>query len=414
MSILGLHRYAFTTGIVAALLTGCAGAQLRAGQPDTLPQTIAPLSYRVLHSFGSGYDGQTPYANLIDVNGTLYGTTALGGEHCHTNDVGGCGTVFSISKDGTERVLYSFRGGSDGAYPAAGLIDVHGTLYGTTVKGGTNCGKGYSCGIVYSISTTGKERVLHRFTGQPDGGFPWAGLIDVNGTLYGTTARGGTYKLGTVFSITTTGKETVLHSFAGFQNGDGSLPFATLINVNGTLYGTTNGGGKHKFSGTVFSISTTGDERVLYSFKVGSSGDGQNPYAGLVDLNGMLYGTTFSGGVTYSGGVVFRVGMHGTERVLYSFRTPEGTNPYASLIDLKGRLYGTSTQGGTGCGNAGCGTVYSVSTAGNVHVLHRFANGSDGALPDASLLDVNGTLYGTTTSGGAYAGGLGTVFALTP
>jgi uncharacterized repeat protein (TIGR03803 family) len=66
-------------------------------------------------------------------------------------------TVFSISKGGTEHVLYSFRGGSDGEYPAGGLIDVNGTLYGTTVKGGANCGKGYSCGTVYSISTAGKE-----------------------------------------------------------------------------------------------------------------------------------------------------------------------------------------------------------------------------------------------------------------
>ncbi len=422
MLTLALHGYALSTSVVA-LLAGCAGSQPPIGPPGTVPQAmravptydvapdVAPLSYRVLHSFGSGSDGQDPDANLIDVNGTLYGTTAMGGGYCHSSDTGGCGTVFSISKGGTEHVLYSFRGGSDGEYPAAGLIDVNGTLYGTTVKGGANCGKGYSCGTVYSISTAGKEKVLHRFTGQPDGGYPWAGLIDVNGTLYGTTARGGTYKLGTVFSISTSGKETVLHSFAGYQNRDGSLPFAGLINVNGTLYGTTNGGGKFRFAsesyGTVFSMSTTGEEHLLHSFQIGPRGDGANPYASLIDVNGVLYGTTFSGGTTYCCGTVFRIDMHGRERVLYSFHTADGLNPYASLIDVKGRLYGTTESGGENK----YGTVFSISTTGNVRVLHSFG-ASDGADPNASLLNVNGTLYGTTSACGSSCGG--TVFALTP
>lgn len=422
-------RYIFSITGSMALLAGCGGSQLPIGQPGTVPQTmrkvstydvvqdVTPSSYRVLHSFGSASDGWYPYANLIDVNGTLYGTTTNGGAYCHTNDTGGCGTVFSIRKDGKEHVLYSFRGGSDGEYPAGGLIDVKGTLYGTTVKGGANCGKGYSCGTVYSVSTAGEEKVLHRFTGQPDGGYPWAGLIDVNGTLYGTTERGGTYKLGTVFSISTTGNETVLHSFAGYQNRDGSLPFASLLNVNGTLYGTTNGGGKYRHAsesdGTVFSISTSGEERVLHSFQIGPRGDGANPYAGLIDVNGVLYGTTFSGGTTYCCGTVFRITTRGKERVLHSFGGSDGTNPNASLIDVKGRLYSTAELGGAN----NDGTVFSISTTGKVQVLHSFA-GTDGAEPTASLLDVNGTLYGTTNGGGSYAGsskdGSGTVFALTP
>jgi uncharacterized repeat protein (TIGR03803 family) len=415
-----LNRYALWSCVAAATLAGCGGSQAPIGAPGAMPQAMriapthgvvegaAPLFYHVLHSFGSGSDGQGPHANLIDVNGTLYGTTAMGGRYCHSSDTGGCGTVFSISKSGTEHVLYSFRGGSDGEYPAAGLIDVNGVLYGTTVKGGANCG---TCGTVYSISTAGKEKVLHRFTGQPDGGYPWAGLIDVNGTLYGTTTRGGTYNLGTAFSISTSGKETVLHSFAGYQHRDGSLPFAGLINVNGTLYGTTNGGGKFKFAsesdGTVFSMSTTGEEHLLHSFQIGSRGDGANPYASLIDVNGVLYGTTFSGGTTYCCGTVFRIDTHGKERVLYSFHTADGLNPYASLIDVKGRLYGTTESGGENK----YGTVFSISTTGNVRVLHSFG-GSDGADPNASLLNVNGTLYGTTSSCNSSCGG--TVFALTP
>lgn len=417
MKSLHLGRIAFYACLVAPLLGGCAfplgPSKGQDGMQPTADRTgVSPLYYRVLHSFGGGTDGKDPYANLINVNGTLYGTTAMGGAHCHSNSSGGCGTVFSISPGGTEQVLYSFRGGSDGEFPAAALLNVNGVLYGTTVKGGANCGKGVSCGTVYSITMAGKEKVVHRFTGQPDGGFPWGSLIYVQGTLYGTTARGGTYKLGTVFSLTETGTETVLHSFSGTQNRDGSLPYAGLIDVRGTLYGTTNGGGKSN-GGTVFSISTTGEEHVLHSFKVGRRGDGANPYASLIDANGTLTGTTLSGGATYCCGAIFGVTTAGKERVLHSFHTTDGTNPYAGLIYLNSRLYGTTTSGG----EFGYGTVFSMSKTHNVLVLHNFsAGGTDGTVPNASLLDVNGMLYGTTTGGGAYSskGGGGTVFALTP
>jgi uncharacterized repeat protein (TIGR03803 family) len=119
-------------------------------------------------------------------------------------------------------------------------------------------------------------------------------LIDVNGTLYGTTMQGGTYNLGTVFSISPTGTERVLHNFgSGGANPDGTEPKAGLTNVNGTLYGTTSTGGKYNL-GTIFSMSLTGTERVLHSF--GKGHDGSDPQAGFLDLNGTLYGVTTHGG----------------------------------------------------------------------------------------------------------------------
>lgn len=100
--------------------------------------------------------------------------------------------------------MYRFTGGSDGATPASGLIDVNGTLYGTTLNGGASC----TCGTVYSVSTSGAETVLYRFTGGTDGWIPIAGLTDVHGTLYGTTELGGDkvgccskYGGGTVFTF---------------------------------------------------------------------------------------------------------------------------------------------------------------------------------------------------------------------
>jgi uncharacterized repeat protein (TIGR03803 family) len=241
------------------------------------------------------------------VNGALYGTTIVGGVSC-VSDGGGCGTVFSITPGGKEKVVYSFRGGTDGALPGgAGLIDVTGTLYGTTRYGGAYSTHFVgSAGTVFTITPSGKEKVLHSFGSGTDGIEPQSGLIEVNGTLYGTTYSGGsghcgTFGCGTVFSITPSGRETVLHSFSG---PDGHEPMTALLNVNGTLYGTTNSGGAHGF-GTVFSMTLSGDETVLYSFG-GSGQDGLFPESGVIDVNGTLYGTTWWGGAT-NGGTVFSI-----------------------------------------------------------------------------------------------------------
>ena len=315
------------------------------------------------------------------------------------------------------RVLYSFhRSGNDGEIPYAGLIDVKGMLYGTTTSGGT-----YGDGAVFSISTAGTEHVLHSFGGLPDGALPYAGLIDVKGRLYGTTRYGGTYDPsyggnGTVFSISTAGREHVLHSFGG--RPDGAYPDAGLIDVKGALYGTTSGGGAYgnegsspyRLGGTVFSVSTAGTEYVLHSF--GNASDGNSPYAGLIAAKGTFYGTTSTGGSgcgSYGCGTVFSINTTRKERVLHSFGgDSDGARPHASLIDVKGTLYGTTGDGG----RYGLGTVFSISAAGSEHVLHSFGSGSDGNRPYASLIDENGTLYGTTIAGGKH--GSGTVFALKP
>jgi uncharacterized repeat protein (TIGR03803 family) len=262
--------------------------------------SITPSGHEtVLHRFAGPPDGKQPYAPLRNVNGTLYGTTELGGAY-------NSGTVFSISPGGKEKVLYSFRNSPDGALPAAGLIDVTGTLYGTTRSGGAY--GAYSCvpacGTVFIITPSGKEKVLYSFGKGSDGVEPATALVEVKGTLYGTTCCGGancgSVGCGTVFSITPSGRETVLHSFNG---SDGLGPGATLLNVNGTLYGTTNGGGAYK-DGTVFSITRSGHETVLYSFKGGQDGD--LPQSGLSYVNGTFYGTTPSGGA-HNDGTVYSI-----------------------------------------------------------------------------------------------------------
>lgn len=162
----------------------------------------------------------------------------------------------------------------------------------------------------------GAYKVLHRFRGH-DGANATAGLIDVNGTLYGTTYRGGANRYGSIFSITTTGIEKTLYSF--HRGRDGAYPYASLINVRGTLYGTTELGGANGF-GTVFSVTRAGTEKALYSFK--DSPDGENPDGALLDVRGTLYGTTDGGGNNFGAGTVFSVTTTGKETVLYTFGAP--------------------------------------------------------------------------------------------
>src|SRR5580704_238438 len=177
MRISGFSRHALLCCVAAAMLAGCGGSQPPIGVPDAMPELEtapghivahhigAPSSFHVLHSFGPLPDGAQPYAGLIDVKGTLYGTTFTGGSNgCGTGYI--CGTVFSITTTGVEQVLYNFTG-SSGEYPMAGLIDVNGTLYGTTFGGGM-----YDAGTVFTISTAGAEQALYSFTGGSDGSLP--------------------------------------------------------------------------------------------------------------------------------------------------------------------------------------------------------------------------------------------------
>jgi uncharacterized repeat protein (TIGR03803 family) len=411
---LRLGRYASGVCVSIAMLAGCGGTQPLSPSPGgvTAERTRVPAAYGVIYSFkGPSGDGAFPASGLIHLKGTLYGTTVDGGPYTSTCYRLGCGTVYAISASGNETVLHNFGGSGDGETPAATLINVKGTLYGTTIEGGTD-----SYGTVFSITTSGAESVLYSFKGNGDGAYPYEGLIDVNGTLYGTTHAGGSecYSTGcgTVFKITTSGKEKVVYSFKG-GSGDGAAPEAGLTDVNGTLYGTTYEGGPND-EGTVFSIKTSGKEALLHSF--GGYGDGANARAGVIDVNGTFYGTTYDGGANDEG-TVFSIKTSGKETVLHSFPagSGDGFSPKAALVNVKGTLYSTTDHGGVD----GFGTVFAITRSGAETVLHSFGGSGDGTYPSASLIDVMGTLYGTTEYGGgtgncALEGGCGTVFSLSP
>src|SRR5580692_3555580 len=283
-------RYALFCSVAAALLSGCSGSQPPIGAPFSASSTRLTAqrpatrgTFKVLYSFSGSADGGGP-SGLLDVGGTLYGTTYSGGLKLCERKHSYCGTVFSVSTSGTQTQLYAFRGTArkDGASPNAPLADVNGTLYGTTVAGGS-----VSRGTTYSITPSGVEKVLHSFTGPPaDGIGPAAGLVNVKGTLYGTTSSGGAYDDGTLYSITPSGAETVIYSFAG----GGSPTNGALLNVNGKLYGTAGGG----CCGIVYTIASSGRVNALYAF--GGSPDGRSPAGGLISVDGKLYGVTEHGG----------------------------------------------------------------------------------------------------------------------
>lgn len=196
----------------------------------------------------------------------------------------------AIASAQTGTVPYSFNGTTDGKTPYGGVVlDSEGNLYRTTFEGGNTCySLPDSCGVVFKLTPSGTQTLVHSFagSGKPgfhDGDWPWAGLVmDKKGNLYGTTSSGGSTagassNAGTVFKVGPTGKETILYSFKGYA--DGNEPEDNLIlDGEGNLYGTTFYGGTGTDCsvpdggcGTVFEVTQAGTETVLYSFGGGAS-----------------------------------------------------------------------------------------------------------------------------------------------
>jgi uncharacterized repeat protein (TIGR03803 family) len=331
---------------------------LGCGTIFTIKGDAESVVYNFSGLFNDGHDGSWPFVAPTVLGGQLYGTTSGAG-------ASGDGTVYASTPSGGEKVIYSFKGGSsnDGQDPEAVLTPSGETLYGTTVYGGGTGCSGYGCGTVYSVTTNGSESVVYRFQGGNDGFRVFAPVIELKHKLYGATLQGGGTGCGgngcgTIFELDLHGKERVLYRFNGTT--EGAFPNG-VIAVNGLLYGTTEGGGT-KNSGTFFSITTKGQLSTLYNFT--DIPDGNLPGASLIYSKGEFYGTTVGGG-TAGHGTVFKVNPAGTdETVLHSFLgTPDGSDPNAPVYLLKGDLYGTTISGGnSGCTNGyGCGTVFKVA-----------------------------------------------------
>jgi uncharacterized repeat protein (TIGR03803 family) len=393
-----------------------------------------------LYNF-NGNGGSQPSAGLLLFGNTLYGTASGGGSG------GGAGTIFKINTDGTGfSVLHNFTAlnsngtiytNSDGAGPISTLVLSGARLYGTTSVGGI-----YGSGTVFSVDTNGNN-FTNLYLFQPlihsgsiytnsDGAKPHSGLVLLGNTVYGTTFNGGDYGNGTIFKLNIDGTGfTNLYNFmplidSGIQvygygriytNSSGSGSIAGLTLSGNALYGAAEEGGSGG-AGTVFKINTDGTSFTnIHSFSMISynpySGgltnvDGSEPWATLALSGNTIYGTTVYGG-TNGQGAVFRINTDGTAFTnLHNFVFNDGRNPFAGLILAGNTLYGTAANAG---GSGGYGTVFSLNTDGTSFTnIHNF-NVNDGQLPEANVVLVNHSLYGTTVYGGNSGGG--TVFALT-
>lgn len=389
------------TGLVCTVSNG-SGTVGAGGVSDIGISCVS--NFTLLHAFAGGStDAASPAGTFIfGSDGNLYGTSGGGGSASF-------GTAYQLTPAGAVTVLHSFLKYGDGAYPQGSLLeDSSGDFFGMTWGGGL------THGVVFEVAAGGTTSTLHNFADDTtDGGYPDAGLtLGSDGNYYGTTGAGGsgsgTGSNGTVFKITPAGVETVLYVFAGGTT-DGLQPQAALLLASdGNFYGTTSAGGASG-NGTVFRITPSGTETLLYSF-AGGTADGTTPRARLIQgTDGNFYGTTTAGGAN-GYGTVFKVTPGGVETVLYSFAggTTDGATPAAGLLlGNDGNFYGTTSAGGSN--NAG--TVFRLSPGGSETLVYVFGGSSDGSNLQGGLVeDSNGVLYGTAASGGA--NGQGTAYTI--
>lgn len=392
--------------------------------------------YQVIQNFDCNSGACGPSGPLtLDQNSNLYGTAYGGGSNAE-------GAVFELTRnpDGTwtQTVLHSFDFGVDGESPRFGVaLDDAGNLYGTTFTGGpkdagtvfrlTPSGGGWTINLLYNLGAAGGI------------------VLDNPGNVY-TPLGPGDYIGGAVAELSPGPNGwtyTALYSFCAHkpQCWDGILPQGLLVwDAAGNLYGTTPQGGirppqcgQQLGCGVVFQMKHGRDGTWIYHvlYRFGSfPGDAQVPNGGvLVDSAGSVYGTTLYGGPNYLQGTLFKLSPHPpgqwgqstgyTETILYAFPDcATGCAPYAPLaMDKAGNLYGVSGGGNTSCGGGGyyCGVVYRLAPQPDgtwkYSVVHKFA-GPDGDSPNGVTVAPDGTIYGTTLTGGQY--NLGVAFAITP
>ena len=358
------------------------------------------------------------------------------GYACELYFLNGCGTAFKMTRHGSAWLLAPLVkfNSTNGAYPQTAVtIGPNGSIYGTTGLGGGCSYSVFGCGEIFNLTPKATapiafppswvDHVLYAFTEGDDGGpYPSEVIFDAAGNLYGTSV-GGTYGAGNVFEFTPSQygwTETVLYSFYG--GNDGLYPHGMIADSGfNHLYGVTFKGGGNGCDGsgcgTVFELTRSGSgwsETILHTFTDGS--DGAWPLgAPIMDQAGNLYGT--SAGAFVSPGTVWEMSPSNggwTFTVLYNFSGYADAGPYAGLtMDAAGNLYGTTYAEGT----YGEGNVFKLSPSNGSWTytdLYDFTGGNDGAAPEGRpSVDAAGNVYGTATSGGTY-GVSGTVWEITP
>jgi kumamolisin len=375
--------------------------------------------------------GSLPPGLSLSAEGVISGTPTLAGTYSGTvsasNGLNPAATqAFTIEITQSSlaySILHNFEDGTvsgDGTDLLAGLVQgTDGDLYGVTNGGGSQ-----SEGTFFKITPQGVETILHDFhdgTVAGDGEQPAGTLVEgPDGNFYGTTQEGGSSGDGTVFKITPAGVETILYAFGGAVS-DGKFPYGALtIGKEGDFYGTTLNGGSDN-EGIVFKITAQGVETILHNFGDGSvANDGSGPRGGLIQAtDGNFYGMTPSGG-SAGEGTMFRMTTAGVMTILHSFGdgsiTVDGATPLSGLVQAPdGDLYGLTKLGGLSGSGTTYGTFFKITTSGTMTILHLFGDGttpSDALQPwDALIIGADGNFYGTSYFGGTI--GYGSIFEAT-
>jgi len=342
----------------------------------------------VLYSFAGGSsDGAGPESLIQGRDGNFYGTTSLGGisacarpEPVSQQGPSECGTVFEVTPDGEESVLYFFSGKADGGAPNASLVQASdGSLLGTCASGGiANQANGAAGGgVLFRILGTGFEEVVYAFDGSNgNGALPTSLMQAADGNFYVTTDLGDTANLGAIVRVTADGAEWVVYSFLGGM--DGRFPSTPLIQgSDGSFYGVTGFGGL-KDEGTFFRLRPSGQEAVLYQFGTDQAG-GTGPLTIVADGNRAFLGVTAGGGSSAcvdGCGTVYQVAPSGTESALYQFGKYVSGNLVSSddamavVESAAGTVYGITADDG----QFGGGTFFSLRPDGVLSTLHAFGS----------------------------------------
>jgi len=346
-------------------------------------------TYSVLYNLGSNTgDPTTPQPPGLFAqgrDGNLYSTTQRGGA---TDE----GTVFQLTPSGAMKVLHSFAQAT-GHEPVSGLtLGSDGNLYGTTGNGGT-----LNDGVVYKISTSGIYTVLHNFDANNGEGFDSeAPPIQGNdGNFYGTVKQTG-IGFGAIYKMTPPGALTRIYFFA--DNSGGSGPGALTLGADGNFYGVAETGGAHD-DGTIFKVTPQGGFTLLHSF---DGTGGQFPIGAMIQASdGNFYGTAWQGGA-FGGGVVYKISPAGVFSDIYDFGSAIefGIFPFAGLVQANdGKLYGVTSLWGTAAG-----TLFQITTAGQLTVLHDFDSTNGGSPAVALIQHTNGSFYSDAGGGSAAEG----------
>ena len=306
----------------------------------------------------------------------VYGTTSATGPE-------GGGTVFSMKSDGTNfKVLHAFKDGNTGSKPRGLALGSDGMMYGVTRFEGKD-----QYGSVFKYNPATAEITALHFFSTNDGIRPLGKVVVDGTTIYGTCSEGGNNNNGTIFKINTNGSGFVV--LRKLSTTDGTKPESGLImGSDGVLYGTANNGGSNG-DGTVFKINKDGTGfTVLKNFKNSTDGDG--PIGLLSEASdGLIYGTTFSGGAN-NRGIIYKIKKDGSGFTkLYDLNG----NTRAGLIEnpANGLMYGFLNNG-----------IYSINKDGTGYqALKTFDLFQDGQNPQGLPFIKDGFIYGACSGGGS-------------